>query len=84
MTGLWELACDPCVIDLVVDVLGPDVRFHSSKLNFKWSEGGDAVRWHQDIQAWLHTHFSALTFGVYIEDTGPEQGPHQFGRRDCF
>ena len=54
---------------------GPDLRFHSSKLNFKWSAGGDAVRWHQDIQAWPHTSFGVLTFGVYLEDTGPEQGP---------
>jgi hypothetical protein len=72
---LWAFARDPAVVDLVADLVGPDVRFHSSKLNFKWSEGGDAVRWHQDIQAWPHTNFSVLTFGVYLDDTGPEQGP---------
>ena len=72
---LWAFAEDPSVVDLVADLLGPDLRFHSSKLNFKWSSGGDAVRWHQDIQAWPHTSFSVLTFGVYLEDTGPEQGP---------
>jgi Phytanoyl-CoA dioxygenase (PhyH) len=72
---LWDFAKDPSVVDLVADLVGPDVRFHSSKLNFKWSEGGDAVRWHQDIQAWPHTNFSVLTFGVYLDDTGPEQGP---------
>lgn len=72
---LWAFAQDPTVVDLVADLLGPDVRFHSSKLNFKWSEGGDAVQWHQDIQAWPHTSCSVLTFGVYLEDTGPEQGP---------
>jgi ectoine hydroxylase len=72
---LWAFASDPCVVDLVADLLGPDLRFHSSKLNFKWSDGGDAVRWHQDIQAWPHTSFSVLTFGVYLDDTGPEQGP---------
>jgi len=72
---LWAFARDSSVVDLVADLLGPDVRFHSSKLNFKWSSGGDAVRWHQDIQAWPHTNFSVLTFGVYLEDTGPEQGP---------
>ena len=72
---LWDFAKDPTVVDLVADLVGPDVRFHSSKLNFKWSEGGDAVRWHQDIQAWPHTNFSVLTFGVYLDDTGPEQGP---------
>ena len=72
---LWAFAQDPSVVDLVADLLGPDIRFHSSKLNFKWSDGGDAVRWHQDIQAWPHTNFSVLTFGVYLDDTGPEQGP---------
>jgi Phytanoyl-CoA dioxygenase (PhyH) len=72
---LWGFAKDPAVVDLCADLLGPDIRFHSSKLNFKWSEGGDAVRWHQDIQAWPHTNFAVLTFGVYLEDTGAEQGP---------
>jgi hypothetical protein len=72
---LWTFATDPAVVDLVADLLGPDLRFHSSKLNFKWSDGGDAVRWHQDIQAWPHTNFGVLTFGVYLDDTGPAQGP---------
>ena len=72
---LWAFAQDPFVVDLVADLVGPDVRFHSSKLNFKWSAGGDAVRWHQDIQAWPHTNLDVLTFGVYLEDTGSEQGP---------
>jgi hypothetical protein len=72
---LWAFAVDPGVVDLVADLLGPDLRFHSSKLNFKWSAGGDAVRWHQDIQAWPHTSFAVLTFGVYLEDTGSAQGP---------
>ena len=72
---LWAFAKDPAVVDLVADLLGPDLRFHSSKLNFKWSDGGDAVDWHQDIQAWPHTSFGVLTFGVYLEDTDSAQGP---------
>ena len=72
---LWTFATDPAVVDLVADLLGPAVRFHSSKLNFKWSDGGEPVQWHQDIQAWPHTNFTVLTFGVYLDDTGPAQGP---------
>jgi hypothetical protein len=72
---LWTFAQDPSVVDLVADLVGPGVRFHSAKLNFKWSAGGEPVRWHQDIQAWPHTNFGVLTFGVYLDDTGPEQGP---------
>jgi ectoine hydroxylase len=71
----WTFAQDSSVVDLIADLLGPDLRFHSSKLNFKWSAGGDAVRWHQDIQAWPHTNFGVLTFGVYLEDTASAQGP---------
>jgi hypothetical protein len=43
---LWAFAVDGSVVDLIADLLGPDLRFHSSKLNFKWAAGGDAVRWH--------------------------------------
>lgn len=71
----WELACDPVLTDLVADLVGPDVRFHSGKLNCKSGGAGDAVKWHQDIQAWPHTCYSVLTLGVYLEDVGPEQGP---------
>lgn len=60
----WELACDPVLTDLVADLVGPDVKFHSGKLNCKSAGAGDAVKWHQDIQAWPHTCFSVLTVGV--------------------
>ena len=53
----------------------PDVKFHHSKLNFKWAEGGEEVKWHQDIQYWPHTNYSPLTIGTYLHDVGPEQGP---------
>ena len=33
------------LIDIAEDLLGPDIRFHHSKLNFKWSGGGEAVKW---------------------------------------
>src|SRR5262249_3173568 len=72
---LWAFAQDPAVVDLVADVLGPDLRFHSSKLNFKWSDGGDAVRWHQDIQAWPHTGAGVLPFGASPGAPGPERVP---------
>lgn len=71
----WTLARDPVLTDLVADLLGPDVKFHSGKLNYKSAGAGDEVKWHQDIQAWPHTCYSVLTLGVYLEDVGPEQGP---------
>ncbi|MBI1252160.1 MAG: phytanoyl-CoA dioxygenase family protein [Alphaproteobacteria bacterium] len=63
------------VVDIAEDVLGSDVRFHHSKLNFKWSGGGEEIRWHQDIQFWPHSNYSPLTIGVYLTDVDDEMGP---------
>ncbi|MDH5291871.1 MAG: phytanoyl-CoA dioxygenase family protein [Acidimicrobiia bacterium] len=60
---------------LAMDLLGGPVRFHHSKLNYKWSDGGAEVKWHQDIQFWPHTDFSPLTIGVYLDDVDDEMGP---------
>ena len=71
----WEYASQSVTPDIVADLVGPDVKFHHSKLNFKWSEGGEEVMWHQDIQYWPHTNYSPLTVGLYLDDVGPDQGP---------
>ncbi|MCC7273135.1 MAG: phytanoyl-CoA dioxygenase family protein [Alphaproteobacteria bacterium] len=60
--------------DIAADLLGPDVKFHHSKLNFKSAEGGTEVKWHQDIQFWPHTNYSLLTIGTYAYDCGVENG----------
>jgi len=61
--------------DITADLLGPDVKFHHSKLNFKASDGGAEVKWHQDIQFWPHTNYALLTVGTYIYDCGGDSGP---------
>ena len=71
----WEFASQSVITDIAADLVGPDVKFHHSKLNFKWAEGGEEVKWHQDIQSWAHTNYSPVTIGVYLHDVGPDQGP---------
>jgi ectoine hydroxylase-related dioxygenase (phytanoyl-CoA dioxygenase family) len=71
----WEFAENSVIADIAADLVGPDVKFHHSKLNFKWAEGGEEVKWHQDIQSWAHTNYSPLTIGLYLHDVGPDQGP---------
>jgi ectoine hydroxylase len=70
----WELASASVVTDVVVDLLGPNVKFHHSKLNFKAARGGEEVKWHQDIQFWPHTNYDLLTVGVFLEDVEPGMG----------
>jgi ectoine hydroxylase len=70
----WEFASRSIITDAVVDLLGPDVKFHHSKLNFKVAHGGEEVKWHQDIQFWPHTNYDLLTVGVFLEDVEPGMG----------
>ncbi len=70
----WEFASQSAITDVAVDLLGPDVKFHHSKLNFKAPHGGEEVKWHQDIQFWPHTNYDLLTVGVFLDDVEPGMG----------
>src|SRR5215210_4817976 len=70
----WDFASRSVITDVAVDLLGPDVKFHHSKLNFKAPRGGEEVKWHQDIQFWPHTNYDLLTIGVFLEDVEPGMG----------
>ena len=74
----WEYVSHSLIGDIVADLVGPNVKFHHSKLNFKWARGGTEVKWHQDIPFWPHTNYSPLTVGSYLYDCGPDQGPVGF------
>jgi len=71
----WRFASDSVLTDIAADLVGPDVKFHSSKLNYKWPGTGEIIKWHQDIPAWPHTNYSPVTLGVYLDDVPAEQGP---------
>lgn len=71
----WEYLTGSIMPDIVADLVGPDVKFHHSKLNFKWASGGEEVKWHYDIGFWPHTNYSPLTVGTYLYDCGMDQGP---------
>jgi len=71
----WEYASRSVLPKAIADLVGPNVKFHHSKLNFKWSGGGEEVKWHHDISFWPHTNYSPCTAGTYIYDCGTEQGP---------
>ena len=71
----WEFASNGPFVDIAEDLLGPDIKFHHSKLNFKWSGGGEEVKWHQDIQFWPHTNYDVLTIGAYLEDVDACMAP---------
>ena len=73
--AIWAFCTESPLGDIVADLVGPDVTFHHSKLNYKWAQGGEEVKWHYDIGFWPHTNYSPLTVGTLLHDCGPDQGP---------
>lgn len=72
----WEFAND-VIADVAADLVGPDVTFHHSKLNFKWPTDSESnsVDWHQDITFYPHTNYNVLAIGTYLQDTTDDDGP---------
>jgi ectoine hydroxylase len=71
----WRFASESVLAGIAADLVGPDVKFHSAKLNYKWPGPGEVIDWHQDIPAWPHTNYSPVTLGVYLDDVPVERGP---------
>ncbi len=57
------------------DLIGPDLRLHTSKLNMKSAGFGAAVEWHQDFAFYPHTNDDVIAIGVMIDDMAEENGP---------
>lgn len=71
--GYWGFATG-LIAEVAADLLGPDVLFHHSKLNFKWPDATSEVKWHQDIQFYPHTNYNVLAIGCYLADTDMNNG----------
>jgi hypothetical protein len=70
----WEYISQSLVADLAADLVGPNVKFMDSNLNFKWAGGGTEVKWHQDAQYTPHTNYSQVTIATMLDDVELEQG----------
>ncbi len=70
-----ELMRSDAILAPARDLLGPDIRLHTSKLNMKSAGYGAAVKWHQDWAFYPHTNDDLLAVGVLLDDAGPDNGP---------
>jgi ectoine hydroxylase-related dioxygenase (phytanoyl-CoA dioxygenase family) len=59
----------------VRDLLGPNLRLQTTKLNMKSAGYGAAVEWHQDWAFYPYTNDDVLAVGLIIDDMTPENGP---------
>ena len=70
-----ELMTSDHILAPARDLIGPDLRLHTTKLNMKSAGYGAAVEWHQDYAFYPHTNDDILAIGVLIDDMATENGP---------
>ncbi len=70
-----ELMLSDRILAPARDLIGPNLRLHTSKLNMKSAGNGAVVEWHQDYAFYPHTNDDILAIGVFIDDMAPENGP---------
>ncbi|MDJ0937816.1 MAG: phytanoyl-CoA dioxygenase family protein [Kiloniellales bacterium] len=72
-----ELMRGDLILGPVRDLIGPNLRLHTAKLNMKKAEYGAPVQWHQDFAFYPHTNDDVLAVGIVFDDMTLENGPLQ-------
>lgn len=73
----WNFCSQSVLVDIAADILGPNVRFRDAFANLKWSSGGAAVEWHQDLAFYPHTNTGTCQFIVLLDQVTSDRGPLQ-------
>ena len=72
----FELCNATCITDLLVPLIGPDIRLRAGgKVNMKSPGFGAPVEWHQDWAFYPHTNDDVLATGILLDDMGSDNGP---------
>lgn len=61
--------------DCVADLIGPNVKFHHSKINAKLPGGKTEVKWHQDFPFTPHSNDDLITALLMVDDVTQDNGP---------
>jgi ectoine hydroxylase-related dioxygenase (phytanoyl-CoA dioxygenase family) len=69
-----EVMLGGAMVDMVADLIGPDVKFHHCKINLKLPGTDTDVGWHQDFAYTPHTNDDLVTALVMLDDMTAENG----------
>lgn len=61
--------------DMVAELIGPDIKFHHSKINSKLPHTSTTVKWHQDFTFDPHSNDDLVTALLFLDDVTVENGP---------
>jgi len=70
-----KLLYSDLILAPVRDLIGPNVRLRTTKLNMKSAEYGAPIEWHQDLAFYPYTNDDVLAVGIIIDDMESKNGP---------
>ena len=70
----YEAMASSRMTDCVADLIGPDVKFHHSKINSKLPGGNTAVKWHQDFTFTPHSNDDVVTALLMVDEVTADNG----------
>jgi ectoine hydroxylase-related dioxygenase (phytanoyl-CoA dioxygenase family) len=62
------------VVDMVADLVGPDLKFHHCKINLKLPGTNTEVGYHQDFAYTPHTNDDLVTALIFIDEVTADNG----------
>ena len=71
----WALLNGSAMIEMLADLIGPDLRLHHAKVNCKLPGSGTEVGWHQDFTFDPHTNDDMVACLIFLDEVTPENGP---------
>ncbi|MEL6599527.1 MAG: phytanoyl-CoA dioxygenase family protein [Pseudomonadota bacterium] len=76
--GIWDLCTEDRILDLVQDIIGPDIVCWASHFFCKMPGDPKPVPWHQDASYWKLSPARTVTVWLAIDDADPENAAMQF------
>lgn len=78
LSGLWDVATDPRIVDRVADLIGPDVLCWATAILSKKPQDPKAVPWHQDASFWALNPARTVTVWLAIDDADEANSAMRF------
>lgn len=69
-----EVAFDSVMVDMVNELIGPNLKFHHAKINLKQPGTETRVDWHQDFSYTPHTNDHVVTALLMLDDMREDNG----------
>lgn len=71
---LYDLVCNPKLLDAVEDLIGPNILLYHAQWFIKEPQTPDFVSFHQDSAYWALSEAQGFSAWVAFEHSGPENG----------